>query len=638
VRNIDVIPGISDHNIVSGLIDIQPLRRIQKPRIITLYNKADWAKTPEELRNFHRQLMNAEPTNDMDVESIWKNFKRKLHQLVEVYIPKKKTKRRRKLPYITREIERLIRRRNRLYKKAKTNKSAFNLSKQSFLERDNKIKAIKKEIQQKMRKAYWSYIESTFTTSEGSDTRPFDGMKKFWQFIKTNKKDYHGVATLKADGKVNTIAKDKANTLNRQFQSVFNSQQAPHPNLLPPSSHPASEEIVITTPGIEKLLRKLKPHKAAGPDDISSRILKELSTEIAPILQIIFQKSYDTSTIPEDWREANVVPIYKKGLTHDPANYRPISLTSICSKVMEHIIASNIMRHARNNNILYKLQHGFLDRRSCETQLLEFQTDILQNLQQNQQTDVLIMDFAKAFDKVSHPHLIQKLAFYGIKGKTIDWITSFLNNRKQRVVLEGEMSDQVPVTSGVPQGSVLGPPLFIYYINDIASNLTSTVRLFADDTVAYLAIKGKDDAVKLQGDLDRLGEWENKWLMKFHPSKCQVLSITKSPNIIMHNYSLHGHILEHVKEAKYLGLTISRDLKWTTHIDNITGQASRTLGFLKRNLQINIPRIKEQRLQNTRPPPRGICSLHLGPRHQERHKQGGDDTKESSEIRFEQIS
>ena len=175
------------------------------------------------------------------------------------------------------------------------------------------------------------------------------------------------------------------------------------------------------------------------------------------------------------------------------------------------------------------------------------------------------MDFAKAFDKVSHMHLIKKLDYYGVRGKSNRWIKSFLSDRQQQVLLEGEHSDKVPVTSGVPQGSVLGPCLFIYYINDIANNMTSTIRLFADDTVAYLAIKGKKDADKLQEDLNKLGEWEKKWQMEFHPQKCEVLSITKNRTIQHHTYKLHGQELQQVNRAKYLGVTITSDMSWNTH-------------------------------------------------------------------------
>ena len=204
------------------------------------------------------------------------------------------------------------------------------------------------------------------------------------------------------------------------------------------------------------------------------------------------------------------------------------------------------------------------------------------------------MDFAKAFDKVSHKHLIYKLDFYGIRGKTNRWIECVLTNRRQCVLLEGIKSDSAPVTSGVPQGSVLGPSLFLFYINDIAEKITSTVSLFADNTVAYLAVKGDKDASQLQQDLDKLGEWEKTWLMQFHPQKCEVLTISKKKNTHHHPYKLHGHVLKHVNEAKYLGVTISSDFAWNKHISNIVAKAGKNLAFLKRNLQSNSQSIKER--------------------------------------------
>ena len=588
---IDTLPGISDHHITSCQLNITPLRRQQKPRWIRKYGKADWAKISSELETYKEHISNE--AKKCNINSLWTKFKDKLISLLDKYIPKKKTTPIKKLPYITPEIEKLIRRRDRTYKKIKQNRNAFDRSTPTQIERENKLRNLRREIQRKMRQAYWKHIDSIISPEENEENK-FKGMKKFWQFIKANKKDQQGVATLKTTGKISTTPQDKANALNEQFRSVFNSQQQPPDNLLGPSTHPIAPDINITTQGITKLLQKLKPHKAAGPDDIPSRVLKELAPAIAPILQIIFQTSYTLGETPHDWKQANVVPAYKKGATHDPANYRPISLTCICCKIMEHIIASNIMQHGRSNNIIYENQHGFLNRRSCETQLLEFQNDILRNLERNEQSDVLIMDFSKAFDKVSHPHLIRKLEFYGITGKTLKWITDFLSGRNQCVVVEGEKSGQLAVTSGVPQGSVLGPSLFLYYINDIAHNLQSTVRLFADDTIAYLTIKNLQDAARLQEDINKLEAWENKWLMEFHPQKCQVLSITKNRQVIEHPYTLHGHQLEHTKLSKYLGVTISGDFRWSDHIDNITSKASKSLGFLKRNIRISSTVIKER--------------------------------------------
>ena len=264
---------------------------------------------------------------------------------------------------------------------------------------------------------------------------------------------------------------------------------------------------------------------------------------------------------------------------------------------MEHIIARNIMQHAEKNNILYPLQHGFRKGRSCETQLIEFVDDISKNLQEGHQSDILIMDFAKAFDKVNHSLLIHKLEYYGIDQKTTKWIQNWLEDRQQTVVLDGVSSEAVSVDSGVPQGSVLGPGLFLFYINDLQSRLTSKVRLFADDTIAYLAITNENDTQILQEDLNKLGQWENEWCMQFHPDKCTVLSITNKAKKIEAQYQLHGHTLEAVTSAKYLGITFNNKLQWDQHINNITSKANKTLGFLRRNLKIPSIRIKEQAYQ-----------------------------------------
>ena len=251
------------------------------------------------------------------------------------------------------------------------------------------------------------------------------------------------------------------------------------------------------------------------------------------------------------------------------------------------------MGHAEEHNILYGLQHGFRNGLSCETQLVEFIHDLAGNCHGGHQTDALVMDFSKAFDKVGHTRLTNKLQHYGITGRTLKWIHQFLTGRRQRVVLDGESSDQVPVTSGVPQGSVLGPCLFLLYINDLAEDLESVVRLFADDTIAYLTIASQSDATRLQRDLDRLAKWEDLWQMQFHPEKCQVLRVCKKhkPNY-SGSYTLHGHSLEIVNESKYLGVTIQGDLRWNTHINNITNKANSTLAVLKRNVRVPSKTIK----------------------------------------------
>ena len=353
------------------------------------------------------------------------------------------------------------------------------------------------------------------------------------------------------------------------------------------------EEFSISCNGILKLLQNLKPFKAAGPDRLKPLLLKELREEIAPIIQIIFERSLQTGKLPADWCRAQVTPIFKKGSKSSAANYRPISLTCILCKALEHIIASQVVKHLNSHDLLYDLQHGFREKRSCETQLTMLVEDLARNLSKGKQTDLVLLDFSKAFDKVNHSKLLWKLHQYGIRGHALAWIRAFLGNRSQTVVLEGEESGSVPVTSGVPQGSVLGPILFLVYINDLPDELSSQVRLFADDTAVYLTIGGAEDGKVLQTDLDRLSVWEDRWDMEFNPSKCQVVRVTSSRTLFNIAYTLHGQVLEVVTSAKYLGVDISSGLSWNPHIDRITGNANRTLNFIQRNIKTKNQKVRE---------------------------------------------
>ena len=200
------------------------------------------------------------------------------------------------------------------------------------------------------------------------------------------------------------------------------------------------------------------------------------------------------------------------------------------------------------------------------------------------QTDLILLDFSKAFDKVNHLKLLYNLSCFGVKGNTLNWIQSFLIGRTQTVVPDGESSEEVKVTSGVPQDSVLGPLLFLLYINDLPENIQSHVRLFADDTAVYLTVTNMQDSQVLQSDLESLQHWERTWDMEFNPGKCQVIHITRSKSLVKSRYFLHNQEQESVDAAKYLGVTIRKDLSWNTHINNITSTANKTLGFLKRNV------------------------------------------------------
>ena len=366
--------------------------------------------------------------------------------------------------------------------------------------------------------------------------------------------------------------------------------------------------IHITVEGVRKLLSTLNPYKATGPDSIHPRVLRELSTQIAPVLCKIYRSSLQSGNVPSDWKSAYVSPIYKKGSKQQAENYRPISLTCICSKVLEHILVSNIMKHFEKHNILNIFQHGFRQSRSCETQLIGLVQDLAKEMQGGGQTDIIVMDFSKAFDKVPHNELLLKLSNYGVDTYTLNWIKNFLKNRKQCVVLEGVKSNYTPVLSGVPQGSVLGPTLFLAFINDLPLYVKSNVRLFADDTVIYLTVKSVDDCLQLQQDLHNLEIWESDWKMKFNISKCNVLRFTRRRHPVLYNYKLHGHYLDTVDSTKYLRVHLSNDLRWNEHVKNISSKANKTLGFLKRNLRHCPSKTKETAYRTLIRPTIEYCS------------------------------
>ena len=248
-------------------------------------------------------------------------------------------------------------------------------------------------------------------------------------------------------------------------------------------------QIEVSVEEVRNYLNGLDTSKACGPDGIPARLLKQCSEQIAPSLCAIFNNSLSSGRIPREWKSADKTPIHKKESKEPADNYRPISLLPIVSKVLERCVFKAMSNHI--NNLIRKLQHGFLKNRSCVTQLLSVLHTIGQHLDQNTQTDVVYLDFAKAFDTVDHQILLAKLRAYGVTGRLHSWFTDYLGGRMQRVVIKGAASQWVPVTSGVPQGSLLGPLLFTIFINDLQEETVDAVMvaLYADDIKVYSSIK-----------------------------------------------------------------------------------------------------------------------------------------------------
>jgi len=256
---------------------------------------------------------------------------------------------------------------------------------------------VKTETQRLERQSYWRYIEDLIEGHSESE-QDQSKQKRFWNYIKSLKRDSCGVSPLKDHGKLHSDPVDKANILNRQYQSVFT--QEDQGDLPSPEGEPAPTmpDIIVMFEGVAKLLSKLNPNKASGPDLLPARVLKELSDACAPYLCDIYAKCLSTGSIPDVWRTANVSAIFKKGDRFNASNYRPVSLTCICCKMLEHIVVSNIMQHLDIYDILTDCQHGFRQRRSCETQLLTLVDELASSLDKRKQHDMAVLDFSKAFD------------------------------------------------------------------------------------------------------------------------------------------------------------------------------------------------------------------------------------------------
>ena len=377
-----------------------------------------------------------------------------------------------------------------------------------------------------------------------------------------------------------------ANELNNYFASVFTVEQDSVP-IIQDKTAIMLEHLQFNTQDVFDKLKALDKKRSVGPDDVHPHVLAECAKAFAIPLQIIYNKSLSTSRVPDNWREANVTPIFKKGDKQKAENYRPISLTSIPCKVLERLVAERIIKHMNENKLLSPQQHGFIKGKSCTTNLLEYMDMLTTGISNGKYFDVIYTDFAKAFDKVPHKRLLAKLSSYGIKKSLLEWINSFLTGRKQRVIFGSYKSLWKWITSGVPQGSVLGPLLFLLYINDLPDYVQNPCKLYADDGKVISEVCPTTKSSSLQQDIDNLSVWSNTWKIALNTEKCKIMHIGAINPGNKYTMMKEGTRVELASSTveKDIGIYISNDLNWATQVKSAAAKANSMLGIINKTFK-----------------------------------------------------
>lgn len=371
---------------------------------------------------------------------------------------------------------------------------------------------------------------------------------------------------------------------NAYFHSVFVPPDMSDIDSLQIPNYGVDSELMGFVVSNESVLNELKSLDVTKASlGISLKLLRACADEIAPSLCELFNMSLHLGQFPEKWKDVNLVPIYKSEAKSQVLNYRGISLLDVLSKLLE----KQVFHHTYDfvSPHLTEWQHGFLPGKSTVTQLTQVVHHFSLALENKQQVDVIYLDFSKAFDRVPHERLLIKLECLGIKGSLLSWFRSYLTGRRHRVIINGEKSTFLPVMSGVPQGSILGPLLFLIFINDMPSSISqgTSLPLFADDSKCFRLILGQDDGIKLQNDLTNLCKWASTWGMEFNVKKCKVLRIARIKSIFERDYYLGNMKLERVEVEKDLGVLITHNLSWNNHVDYTTAKAQKMLNVLYRS-------------------------------------------------------
>ncbi len=573
-RNVSVLSqGLSDHCAVVVEI-LSDVPKTMYKRKIWLYNKANWdaIKRDANAANFPALIDQHKQT---DLETLVKIFNATVISICKKYIPctivKQSTNDK---PWVTAELKCEIKQRNKYFQDAK--RSGSYLLFEKFKTQRNKVNKL-------VRKAKEEY--TTTLTNKLVDSKKD---KDWWKLVKSvsGLNNNSSIPALNENGSAVTDPKAKAQILNNYFAEICTVDESNIPNIgeVEPIATDTLTSIEITEQEVNDQINCLNIHKAIGPDEISPRVIKFLKTELSSALAMLFNRSLNEATFPESWKKANITPIFKKGDRNNHTNYRPISLLSTVSKLFEKVVYKHIYNHIRH--YISPNQSGFLPNHSAVTQLLEINHNILKDLDDGKEIFILFCDVAKAFDKTSHKGILTKLHQYGIRDQLRNWFSSYLANRQQRVVLDGQSSDWKPVRAGVPQGSILGPLLFILYINDIT--ISEGTRLFADDATHAVSSHHLElETPSIQRDINNISSWTDTWAISHNETKTEHMLISRRNQPSVVNCHLKNTPITAVNSHKHLGLTFSNNATWTKHINIIVSDANRKLGILQ-NLKYKV--------------------------------------------------
>ena len=399
-------------------------------------------------------------------------------------------------------------------------------------------------------------------------------IKAFYDHVRRKTKGTESEVELSVDGVLVSTPQAKANSLSRYFSSVFTRDDGKTPHL--PCISPFQLSSVHCPPHLlSKVMRTVKPKLSRGPDEIPAYFLKQVMPAISYPLSVLFQWSFTTGAVPALFKKAIVKPIWKrKGCKTLVSNYRPITLCSSIAKLQEKIVTEQLLSHCSSLFLISSAQFGFLPKRSLTNQMLLCLNDWSRHQAANETCYIVYLDFKKAFDTVSHPKLLSKLQSFGVSGSLLNWIEEYLTGRSQQVSVSGALSESAEVTSGIMQGSCLGPVLFVLFINDLLESLKPICKClaYADDVKLY-----SKDPAKIQLALNCVQNWCLTWQLSLSVGKCSILKLGPGPEIPL---TIGAEVLPYTCSVTDLGIIVDQKLSFSEHCGSLTKKARRTMGIV----------------------------------------------------------